>query len=274
MLKLDFIGKNVLVVGGGRGIGKACALNYADCGANIFIGNRNEEQGKSTVEEIKKMGARAGFCRADISKKEDAAALLDAALEFFGGTVDVILHNAGVISTYDFLVIEPEEVERLFNINVLGVSHMLQEGMKQMIKQGHGNIVTISSIAGRTNMGLLQHYCATKAAVISLTQAAAKKGAPHGIRVNSGAPGIIRTNMWEEILDGMATGWQGTEGGRTAITPEERERNWNNSIKDLIPMGQAQTEDDIAYGVLFISSDLAKTITGQVLTIDGGCTMV
>ena len=67
MLKLDFIGKNVLVVGGGRGIGKACALNYADCGANIFIGNRNEEQGKSTVEEIKKMGARAGFCRADIS---------------------------------------------------------------------------------------------------------------------------------------------------------------------------------------------------------------
>ena len=81
------------------------------------------------------MGARAGFCRADISKKEDAAALLDAALEFFGGTVDVILHNAGVISTYDFLVIGPEEVERLFNINVLGVSHMLQEGMKQMIKQ-------------------------------------------------------------------------------------------------------------------------------------------
>ena len=185
MLKLDFIGKNVLVVGGGRGIGKACALNYADCGANIFIGNRNEEQGKSTVEEIKKMGARADFCRADISKKEDAVALLDAALEFFGGTVDVILHNAGVISTYDFLVIEPEEVERLFSINVLGVSHMLQEGMKQMIKQGHGNIVTISSIAGRTNMGLLQHYCATKAAVISLTQAAAKKGAPHGVRVNS-----------------------------------------------------------------------------------------
>ena len=64
MLKLDFTGKNVLVVGGGRGIGKACALNYADCGANIFIGNRNEEQGKSTVEEIKKMGARADFCRA------------------------------------------------------------------------------------------------------------------------------------------------------------------------------------------------------------------
>ena len=208
------------------------------------------------------------------AQAEDAVALLDAALEFFGGTVDVILHNAGVISTYDFLEIEPEEVERLFNINVLGVSHMLQEGMKQMLKQGHGNIVTVSSIAGRTNMGLLQHYCATKAAVISLTQAAAKKGAPHGIRVNSVAPGIIRTNMWEEILDGMATGWRGTEGGRTSITPEERERNWNNSIRDLIPMGQAQTEDDIAYGVLFISSDLAKTITGQVLTIDGGCTMV
>ena len=228
MLKLDFTGKNVLVVGGGRGIGRACALNYADCGADVFIGNRNEEEGKSTVEEIIKMGVRAGFFKTDVSKKDEVVALLDAALEFFGGRVDVILHNAGVISTYDFLVIEPEEVERLFDINVIGVSHMLQEGLKHMINQGHGNIVTISSIAGRTNMGLLQHYCASKAAVISLTQAAAKKGAPYGVRVNSVAPGIIRTNMWEEILDGMATGWQGTEGGRTAITPEEREKNWNN----------------------------------------------
>lgn len=275
MLKLDFTGKKVLVTGGGRGIGKACALNYADCGADVFIGNRNEAEGNETVEEIRAKGRRAGFFKTDVSKLEDVHALIDEAVKFFGGNIDVIFHNAGVISTYDLLVIPPEEVARLFNINVIGTSNVLQEGLKQLIKQGGGgNIVTTSSIAGRTNMGMLQHYCATKAAVISLTQAAAKKGAPYGIRVNSVAPGIIRTNMWEEILDGMATDWNGTDGGRTAITPEQREKNWNESIKAFIPLGKAQTEDDIAYGTLFLSSDLAKAITGQVLTIDGGCVMI
>ena len=274
MLKLDFTGKNVLVTGAGRGLGKACALAYADCGADVFIGNRKENEGNQTVSEIRAMGRRSGFLKTDVSRKEDVAALVEKAVEFFDGRLDVIMHAAGVISTFDFMCAEPEEIERLFDINIMGTSHILQEGLKQMIKQRSGNIVTTSSIAGRTNMGMLQHYCVSKAAVISQTQAGAKKGAEYGVRVNSIAPGIIRTNMWEEILDGMATEFHGSEGGRTAVTPEEREANWNNSVKNLIPLGHAQQPEDIAFGALFLSSELAREITGQVLHVDGGCCMV
>lgn len=274
MLKLDFTGKNVLVTGGGRGLGKACALAYADCGANVFIGNRKEDEGQQTVSEIRALGLKSDFCKTDVAVREDVSNLVAAAVDFFGGKLDVIMHAAGVISLYDFMIIEPDEIKRLFDINIMGTSYILQDGLKHMIKQGSGNIVTTSSIAGRTNMGMLQHYCVSKAAVISLTQAAAKSGAPYGIRVNSIAPGIIRTRMWEEILDGMATGFHGTEGGRTAVSPEQREANWQASLKSLIPLGRAQTPEDIAFGALFLSSDLAREITGQVLNVDGGTCMV
>ena len=274
MLKLDFTGKNVVVTGGGRGLGKACALAYADCGADVFIGNRKEDEGKSTVAEIESMGRRAAFKRTDVAVKQDVFDLIDAAKEFFGGRIDVIMHAAGVISTYDLMAAEEAEVRRLFDINIMGTSHIIQAGLEHMMPIGGGNIVTTSSIAGRTNLGMLEHYCVSKAAVISLTQAGAKKGAPFNVRVNSVAPGIIRTRMWEEILDGMATGFHGSEGGRNAASEEEREANWNNSVKGLIPLGRAQQPEDIAWGALFLSSDLAREITGQVLHVDGGCCMV
>ncbi len=274
MLKLDFTGKNVLVTGGGRGLGKACALAYADCGADVFIGNRKEEEGMKTVGEIEAMGRRSGFKRTDVSVKQDVDDLVAAAEEFFDGRIDVIMHAAGVISTYDFMLAEEAEIRRLFDINIMGTSHMLQAGLRHMMPRKSGNIVTTASIAGRTNLGMLEHYCVSKAAVISLTQAGAKKGAPCNVRVNAVAPGIIRTRMWEEILDGMATGFQGSEGGRTAVSEEEREANWNNSVRNLIPLGRAQQPEDIAFGALFLSSDLAREITGQVLHVDGGCCMV
>ena len=109
--------------------------------------------------------------------------------------------------------------------------------------------------------------------MISLTQAGAKAAAPYNVRVNSIAPGIIRTAMWEEILDGMASGWNGREGASTQ-TPEEREANWQNSVKQFIPLGRAQQPEDIAWATAFIASDYAREITGQVLTIDGGTVMV
>ena len=141
-----------------------------------------------------------------------------------------------------------------------------------MQKQGFGNIETFSSIAGRGGMGMLPMYCATKAAVINMTQSAAKNAAPYGIRVNSIAPGIIRTNMWEEILDGMASGGD-PKSRREDVSEEEREALWQDSVKSLIPLGRAQKPEDIAYAAVFIASDLAREITGQVIAIDGGTTM-
>lgn len=272
-MTIDLTGKTVLLTGGGRGLGKAMALAAADCGANVFLGNRKKGEGMETVKEIESMGRRAGFCTCDVAKAEDVEHLVQEAVAFGGGKLDVFINAAGVVSTEDLMVIRDEEVKRLFDINVLGTSHALQSGLKQMMRQKGGNIITVSSIAGRTNMGLLQHYCASKAAVISLTQAGAKAGAPYGVRVNSIAPGIIRTAMWEEILDGMASDWHGREGAKNQ-SAAHREKNWADSIQKFIPLGRAQKPEDIAWATVFLASDYAREITGQVLTIDGGTTMV
>lgn len=272
-MTIDMSGKTVLITGAGRGLGKAMALVLADCGADIFLGNRKEKEGLETVREIEQLGRRAGFRKCDVSKADDVEQLVAEAVQFGGGKLDVFINAAGVVSTEDLMVIQDEEIKRLFDINVLGTSHAIQSGLKQMMAQKFGNIITVSSIAGRTNMGLLQHYCASKAAVISLTQAGAKAGAPYHVRVNSIAPGIIRTAMWEEILDGMASGFHGREGAKTQ-SPEEREKIWEASVKQFIPLGRAQQPEDIAWATAFLASDYAREITGQVLTIDGGTTMV
>lgn len=272
-MTIDMTGKTVLLTGAGRGLGKEMALVLADCGADVFLGNRKEGEGRETVQEIEKMGRRAGFRTCDVAKAEDVERLVQEAVKFGGGTLDVFINAAGVVSTEDMMVIKDDEVKRLFEINVLGTSHAIQSGLRQMMGQRSGNIITVSSIAGRTNMGVLQHYCASKAAVISLTQAGAKAGAPHGVRVNSIAPGIIRTAMWEEILDGMASDWNGREAAKIQ-SPEEREKNWEEFIQKFIPLGRPQQAEDIAWATAFLVSDYAREITGQVLTIDGGTTMV
>lgn len=271
-LSIDFTGKTVLVTGAGRGLGKAMALTFAQAGADVYLGNRKEDQGMETVKEIEAMGRKSGFTRCDVAKEEDVKKLLHDAVDFGGGKLDVFVNAAGVISIEDVMYTSDEEVKRLFDINVLGTIHALKHGLSVMEKQKHGNIVTVSSIAGRGGMAMLQAYCASKASVISLTQSAAKMAAPYGVRVNSIAPGIIRTSMWEEILDGMAHGWNPDD--KRELSPEEREKLWNASVQGMIPMGHAQQPEDIAWATAFIASDLAREITGQVLAIDGGTTMV
>lgn len=271
-ISIDFTGKTVLVTGAGRGLGKAMALTFAKAGADVYLGNRKEDQGMETVKEIESLGHRAGFTKCDVAREEDVKKLLDDAVAFGGGKLDVFVNAAGVISIEDMMYTSDEEIKRLFDINVLGTVHALKLGLPIMEKQKSGNIVTVASIAGRGGMAMLQTYCASKAAVISLTQSAAKMAAPYGVRVNAIAPGIIRTSMWEEILNGMAHGWD--PANKRELSSEERETLWNESVKNMIPLGRAQLAEDIANGTVFIASDLAREITGQVLAIDGGTTMV
>ena len=271
-MNIDFTGKTVLVTGAGRGLGKAMALLFADCGANVYLGNRKEDQGMETVREIEAKGRKAGFTRCDVAKEEDVERLVNDAVAFGNGKLDVFVNAAGVITLQDLMYASDEEHKRVLDINVIGTANALKYGLKVMEKQKSGNIVTVSSIAGRQGLPMLQMYCASKAAVISLTQSAAKMAAPYGVRVNSIAPGIIRTAMWEEILDGMGTGFN--PANKNTTTAEEREAMWKNSIESMIPLGRPQKEEDIAYATVFIASSFASEITGQVLTIDGGNTMV
>lgn len=260
-IEINLAGKTAAVTGGGRGLGKAIALTLARAGANVWIGNRKEEQAEQTVKEIQEMGGKAGYTVMDVANFDDVQRFMDDAEKFGNGKLDIMVNNAGVIGTDSFLDTTVDEFKRQLDINVVGVSNALQIALKKMIPNKAGKIVVIPSIAGRKGASLLSHYSATKAAAINLTQSAAYVAAPYRINVNGVAPGIIRTPMWEEILDG--------------VTPEgvDRDENFDNFIKALIPLGVPQTEQNIADAVLFFCSDLADEITGQTLNVDGGAAM-
>ena len=222
-MNIDFTGKTVLVTGGGRGLGKEMALQFAGCGANVYIANRKEDQGLATVKEIEALGVKGGFTKCDVAVEEDVKKLIADAAAFGGGKIDVIVNAAGVISLQDMMHTTTEEVQRLFNINVVGTVHMIKHGLAHREANKGGNMILVSSIAGRDGMGMLQTYSASKAAVTSLMQSAAKHAAPYGVRVNAILPGIIRTAMWEEILEGglapnaTVMSWRGIEGGIEAV---------------------------------------------------------
>ena len=268
---LDFTGKTVLITGAGRGIGKDVALAFADCGAKVYIGNRKEAEGMQTVSEIIANGGQAAFTRCDVAIKEDVKKLVQDAIEFGGGKLDCIVNCAGIASTTDTINISDEECRKIMDVNILGTTHILQEGFAHMLPRHDGNIITYSSIAGRHSGGDMPHYCASKAAVINLTQGAARLAGPHGVRVNSIAPGDVHTKMWDQIIDGIQNGFTGDlpEG---ALTEDERKDAFKNAVNN--PLGRPQTGEDMAMATLFLASDLAKNITGQTLTIDGGKTMV
>ena len=206
----------------------------------------------------------------DVAVEEDVKKLIADAAAFGGGKIDVIVNAAGVISLQDMMHTTTEEVQRLFNINVVGTVHMIKHGLAHLEANKGGNMILVSSIAGRDGMGMLQTYSASKAAVTSLMQSAAKHAAPYGVRVNAILPGIIRTAMWEEILEGMNNGWDPEV--HNELTPEKREELWNASVKSMIPLGHDQKEEDIAWATVFLASDFAREITSQALCIDGGTT--
>ena len=262
-VQIDLKGKTALLTGGGRGLGKAIAEVLARAGANVFIGNRKEAEGKSVVDEILKLGVKAGFKKVDVSVGAEVEEFFEAGEDFAGGKIDFAINNAGVIETTSFLDLDGEAAKRVYDINVIGLSNVVRCALKKMIAQREGRIVTVSSIAGIAQLGMLEHYSATKAAVVSLTRNLAKVAAPHHINVNSVAPGIIRTKMWEEILDSMTGG--STEAG-------SRNSTFDDCVRKMIPFGVPQTGEDIANAVLFLCSHLSREVTGQVIAVDGGTT--
>jgi NAD(P)-dependent dehydrogenase (short-subunit alcohol dehydrogenase family) len=261
---IDLKGRHAVVSGGGRGLGRAIALTLARAGADVFIGNRKENEGLETVSEIEKLGVRGGYYYLDVADNDKVEMFFEKALEFFDGRIDIAVNNAGVIETRSFMDIKGEDAKKVYEINAMGLANVVRAALKQMYKQKKGKIVTIPSIAGIKPLGMLEHYTASKYAAVALTKNAAIQAAKYHINVNAVAPGIIRTKMWEEILDSMTD---------STASAEERDLTFDTTIKDLVPFGVPQTEQDIADAVLFLVSDLAKEITGQVLAVDGGTTI-
>jgi NAD(P)-dependent dehydrogenase (short-subunit alcohol dehydrogenase family) len=208
------------------------------------------------------MDFKAGYSVIDVSKAEDMQRFLDDAEKFGNGKIDIMVNNAGVLETAPFLDTTVDEIKTLFDVNIIGVNNALQCAIKKMIPNKSGKIVITTSFAGQRGLDTWGHYCASKAAAISLMQSGAAVAAPYHINVNSVAPGIIRTDMWESKLDGWAPEGPGKD--------KAKDEAFANSIKTFIPLNRPQTEQDIVDTVLFLCSDLSKEITGQTINVDGG----
>jgi NAD(P)-dependent dehydrogenase (short-subunit alcohol dehydrogenase family) len=236
-----------IVAGGGTGIGRATALAMAKAGALLVIGNRNAKLGEEVLRAIEQAGGRAVFQVTDVSKPEDAKALVERAVTEFG-RLDLAFNNAGVDG--EQVPLHEQNIERasfLFDVNIKGVFYCMKFEIEQMLKTGGGAIVNTSSIFGLNGYPGWSLYSATKHAVIGMTKSAALEYAKRGIRVNAIAPGPVETPLLTK----------GTGGDP-------------HSYASFVPMGRIGQPDEIADPVVFLLSDEARYVTGHTLPVDGG----
>ena len=250
--------KAILVTGASQGIGRGIALRLAKDGANLALVDIKADKLEAVKAEVEALGAKATTFTADVSNRDQVFAAVDHAEQELGG-FDVIVNNAGIAQVKPLDDVRPEDLERIFRINIDGVVWGIQAAAAKFRARGHkGKIINASSIAGHDGFALLGVYSATKFAVRALTQAAAKEYASHQITVNAYCPGIVGTDMWVEI-DERFSEITGTPKGETY-----------KKYVDGIALGRAQTPEDVAALVAFLSSDDSDYITGQAILTDGG----
>src|SRR5581483_3565982 len=192
-------GRVILVTGAGQGIGRAIALRLARDGAHIAVVDLNDEKIGAVAAEVRKIGRKATTFKADVGKRDDVRAAIEHAEKELGG-FDVMVNNAGIAQVRPLADVTPEEVARIFKVNVEGVLWGIQSAAWKFVQRKQKvKIISASSIAGHEGFAMLGVYSATKFAVRALTQAAAKEFASHGITVNAYCPGIVGTDMWVEI---------------------------------------------------------------------------
>lgn len=251
-----------VVTGAGRGIGRGIALRLARDGHSVAVNDVNADGAAAVAEEIAAAGGTARPYPGDVTDPDAVTALVDRVVDQLGG-LDVMVANAGIAQVKPLLEVTPEDLRRIFDVNVFGVVYCLQAAARVMIDRGTGGkIVNAASIAGHSGFDLLGHYSATKFAVRALTQAAAKELAPHRITVNAYCPGIVGTDMWDLIDEQM--------GARSGAAKGETLKQYARGI----PLGRVQTADDVAAFVAFLASPDSDYMTGQAVMIDGGVVMV
>ena len=241
--------KTVVVTGGSRGIGKAIVYAFANAGYNVILNyNQSEQSAKNIVEDLKDCKGIVEMFKADVSRRDEVDAMIEYVNKEFGG-IDVVVNNAGISHVGLFDEITEEEFRRVMDVNLIGVFNVTQSALKEcMLAKKDGVIINISSIWGISGASCEVAYSASKAGVIGLTKGLAKELAPSNITVNAIAPGAIATDM---------------------IYKEYSEHEIETIEKD-IPMGRLGTPIEIANLALYLASDNARYITGQVISPNGG----
>lgn len=254
---IDFSGKLILITGASRGIGAATALRFAAAGAAgvVIHYHRQLDAAVRVAAEVEKLGARALVIGADLASSLEVTRLFDRIGESFD-RLDVVVANAGIWPPQDRPLVDLDEDQwnRTMRVNLDGMYFICRESVRRMIPQQSGSIVTVSSTAGQRGEAGHADYAATKGAVISLTKSLASELGPLGIRVNCVAPGWVDTDMTAMALHGDVAG-----------NPEKYQQIING-----IPLRRIATSDDIAGPILFLASDLARHVTGEILNVNGG----
>ncbi len=251
-------GKVAVVTGGARGIGRAICERYATEGALAVVADLLAADAEATTAAIHDAGGKAFAVAVDVTDQASIDAMVAAVVERAGG-IDILVNGAGIFDMAPILEITPESYDRVFAVNVKGLLFTLQAVARQMVAQGRGGkIINFASQAGRTGEALVAVYCASKAAVISVTQSAALNLIKDGINVNALAPGVIDTPMWDHVDALFARHLNRPIGERKRM------------VGAAVPHGRMGRPDDLVGAAVFLASPDSDYVVGQTLNVDGG----
>lgn len=271
-MDLGLEGKSVIVTGGGSNIGRAISLGFGEEKANVLIGEIDEKQGEKVVEEIKKKGGKAEMVKTDITNWEEVQTMVKKAVNEYG-KLDVLVNNVGWNVDQFFMEENRDKWDKVININYKGMIYCTKAALEYMVKQGSGSIVSLGSDAGRMGEFREGVYAGCKGAIISLTKTLAREVGRYGIRLNVVCPGLTVPKSKEEVGERSLWVEKEEKTGKSMLdifTPEAQEK-----AKKAYPLRKLGTPEDIAYAVLFLTSDrCAGHITGQTFSVSGGYTMM
>ena len=249
-------GRSAIVTGGGRGIGRAIALALARQGCHVAILDLIEENAQSVKKEVEALGRRALALRVDLTQQSQVEQAVAKVLAEFG-QIDILVNNAGWDKLEPFLESQPETWEKIIAINLKSVLYTAKAILPHMVSRGSGKVVSIGSDAGRGGSTGEAVYAATKGAIIAFSKSLAREMARYKINVNVVCPGLTETPLLQEVRD-----------------TSEKAHKIVDAITRAIPLGRVGAPEDIANAVAFLASERAEWITGQVLSVNGGYSMV
>jgi len=251
-------GKVAVVTGGARGIGLGIAQRFAEEGVKVIITDIQEDMGMRATEELQNRGFEVVFSRMDVTDEENISRTLSMCLDLFG-QVDILVNNAGIVVDGDVVNLDLQEWKRVLAVNLTGSFLCSQQFCRQMIKQGSGgNVIFISSQAGKRGASGCSAYCASKFGVLGIMECLALEVAPYDIRVNAVCPGNVETPMIQYVFD--------SEAQQKGMTPGEIRQHYVNRN----PLGRLATPAEVGDVCVFLCSSMASYITGESINVDGG----
>jgi NAD(P)-dependent dehydrogenase (short-subunit alcohol dehydrogenase family) len=249
--EFSLAGKVAFVTGGGRGLGRAGAMAFARAGADVALVSRTQAQLEETASAVEALGRKAVVATADTRNASEVDAAVERTVAMFG-RIDILLNNAGTNIRKNVVDMPDEDWHTIMDTNVKGAFLVARAVARQMVRQGFGTIINMSSMSAASAEPTKAVYAASKGAIALLTKGLALELAPHGIRVNAIAPGYMLTSLVKGALD---------------ADPERKQR-----VLARIPLGRLGVPEEIGGALVFLASEAARYITGATIAIDGGWT--